>query len=120
MIPDDVLDEMVKNVDYGARRLDRFEPGWWRQIDLGTLELDSTRSCICGQLFSARAETYCEDGFEYVVAGRHRSFTGNPEHYGFDAPDAYDGAGSLMAMYRALDGLWTLAIKDRFENDTLA
>lgn len=34
----------------GAQLLDEKMPGWYRLIDLGTLELFSCAACVCGQL----------------------------------------------------------------------
>lgn len=41
-------------VQRGVALLDEYFPGWWDSIDLGTLNMGSSSSCICGQLFGPK------------------------------------------------------------------
>jgi hypothetical protein len=36
-----------------AAMLDRVKPGWWKKIDLDTLNLASHRQCVLGQLYGS-------------------------------------------------------------------
>lgn len=44
-------DEATRRVTRGAARLDQAKPGWWNQIDEGTLSLESCGRCLLGQLY---------------------------------------------------------------------
>lgn len=39
-----------RRVDRGAEFLDDADPGWYRRVDVGSLELDSGEHCVLGQL----------------------------------------------------------------------
>lgn len=55
----------------GAQLLDAKVPGWWRKIDLDSIQMDECQHCICGQLALAtydevkRAECLAKDGLFY-------------------------------------------------------
>ena len=44
------LEEARIRVTRGAAHLDQVRPGWFNEIDVGTLALDSCTYCIAGQL----------------------------------------------------------------------
>jgi hypothetical protein len=43
------LPDFTKQVSTGAKWLDEVDPGWWRAIDTGTLDLDDENVCVLGQ-----------------------------------------------------------------------
>lgn len=73
---------------YGARILDRYVPGWWKRIDLGTLDLWDIKQCIAGQLFNGREDHY--SGYDWAMCrvpmndGRVSTIT-QMERLGFEA-----------------------------------
>lgn len=61
----------------GAELLDLMEPGWYRRIDLDTLDIRSTNDCVLGQVFRT-TDTWANNG---CGVGRSR--------LGFHAADVY-------------------------------
>lgn len=45
--------EAQRTVDFGARELDRLMPGWFRQIDVSRLRIESCHDCLIGQLYGS-------------------------------------------------------------------
>lgn len=46
------MSTVAERVERGAALLDEKRPGWWQEIDLGTLDIRSTCGCILGQIGS--------------------------------------------------------------------
>ncbi len=42
-----------EEVEVAAGELDEFYPGWWKQIDVWQLDMNSFGLCICGQVAMA-------------------------------------------------------------------
>lgn len=42
---------MIEAVQLGIQRLDEVNPGWYREIDLETLDMSSAARCVLGQLY---------------------------------------------------------------------
>jgi hypothetical protein len=60
----------AERVAVGARALDAKDPDWWKQIDIGELDLASPEKCVLGQLF---AEPQTVEQWEF---------------FGYDSPEA--------------------------------
>ncbi|HEX9809818.1 MAG TPA: hypothetical protein VGC25_09465 [Alphaproteobacteria bacterium] len=84
-----------RSVDRGARYLDRINPGWDRNIDLGDFSIGSYRRCVLGQLhpggyqegvavlgLSAREAWHC--GFDLFPLARWPSWRLFGTRSGFD------------------------------------
>jgi hypothetical protein len=46
------MSTIADRVEHGAALLDAKRPGWWQQIDLGRLNIESPCDCVIGQLGS--------------------------------------------------------------------
>ena len=46
------MSTITERVERGAALLDERRPGWWRDIDMGTLDIRSPCRCILGQMGS--------------------------------------------------------------------
>lgn len=110
-------EELSVRVERGAAWLDETRPGWWREVDLATLDLGSSCRCVLGQVFEKDAALRSYNGFDYVVykVGPHREYW--PEDHGFDFDLYRYGEGADA--YAALDELWISAVKARFEAGSL-
>lgn len=101
------MNDITERVQRGAALLDEKRPGWWREIDLGRLDIGSSCNCVGGQLsgglcsFSVTMESLDLDGEE--------EFTG----HGFEA-DGNDHA-TVEADYAALTVVWRDLITARRE-----
>ena len=85
---------IAERVAAGAAFLDERKPGWWKRINLDTLDIYSCTACVIGQLGMA------DEGHENPF---------DPD-LGFDkALDAAPG----MAGYRALNRAWRRVIEAR-------
>ena len=85
---------LAGRVRKGARLLDERMPGWWRQIDLERLDIDSPCDCVAGQVggyTEVLRALGLDDGAEY--------------DYGFD--------GGSFAEVRALTLAWCELITAR-------
>lgn len=65
-----MIETLLPNVQKGAAWLDETQSGWAKQIYLPDLRLESSRFCICGQLFG-----------DYM--SRPLAVSEKPEDYGF-------------------------------------
>jgi len=93
-------DEARARVARGAAHLDRVRPGWFNEIDEGTLSLDHCGQCIVGQL--------CGDYY------RDRKRLGFTELNVVEHGVALDPApGPLGVQWRPLQEAWIEAIADR-------
>lgn len=70
------IDEARQRVAKGAAHLDQVRPGWFRQIDVGTLSLCDECRCIVGQL--------CGDFNEFSHLRALDLDTGNVVELGFN------------------------------------
>ena len=105
----------------GAAFLDEVRPGWDEKVNLTTLNLESSRHCVLGQVFDEDARSHSSrafvDGFVYAYV---RLLDGNEDNETFnlgfdhtaDADDglAYDGA---TVTYKELDEAWGWLITAR-------
>ncbi len=65
-----MIEFMLPKVQKGVAWLDETQPGWYNRIALDELRLESSRHCICGQLFGDYMSRPLEVGE-------------SPEDYGF-------------------------------------
>lgn len=120
-------------VTNGAEYLDSVWPDWWRQIDLGLLDLSDGCRCILGQIVAPLCTALGWSGVvdEFVgfstaisaIARRKardldevlRYYGGWAADHGFLAGAMDDNIDGVSSMYRALDEAWIALIKERFE-----
>lgn len=125
--PSEAYKAVFQEIDYAARvakgaaLLDEKKPGWERQIDLDTLDIQNATSCVTAQLSSERwysagmeelgltggnGGTYIAHGFnaEGIPGCTCATCQGGPE-----MPDDYDQA----AAYVTLNRLWRELIEGR-------
>lgn len=88
----------------GAQWLDEQHPGWWRHIDLETLDLSSCIQCVCGQL-SRTAYAWSRKGYRTKL-GNFAVTRGFEVRYGYWS-------------YEDLEAEWLLAIVARLKVDAL-
>ena len=91
---------------YGARILDRYMPGWWKQIDLGMLQMHTPDSCIAGILFKNRS-TEGRSGYGWFLSrtpDRDGWISGvlQSDRMGFDLSDYYDDWDTLEYIWKEL------------------
>jgi hypothetical protein len=61
-------------VERGAEWLDEKEPGWANKINIETLDIGLSDSCICGQLFVDRIqELAVQNGYQYAISKYFKS-----------------------------------------------
>ena len=58
----------TERVAKGATLLDEYEPGWWKMIHLGSLQLKDCTFCILGQLFDDYEEGLPALGLSDIAA----------------------------------------------------
>jgi hypothetical protein len=109
-------------VAQGAQLLDEKEPGWWREIDLGTLELSSCKRCICGQLGERKRksyESYVHGTLDVPMYFDDACYEHGPSYYGFDC--LYETVETVepLATWDELDAEWEKVILARREADKL-
>lgn len=113
----------------GAQLLDEKVPGWWRKIDLDSIQMDECQHCICGQLAFAtydevkRAEFISKAGpyhNEYSVYYGHflEERLGLEEDWRHGFCVAWDGFEELYD-WDELEAEWKRAIDVRLEADKL-
>lgn len=113
---------MEARVAAGAEFLDKVKPDWWRDIDVGTLSLNSCAECVLGQLYGGETVVVGDvcfvDGFSVGVAKNKLSNT-EIKDYGFSISlrDVADGRGSggYARAYEKLTDLWISLVKERYE-----
>lgn len=99
--------ESLAAVKRGAKLLDKkFGPNWFRKIKSSTLDLESCRLCVLGQLYAADADEY-EDGFDAGLRILNGEVKGDPTKFGFD--QFYDE----KADWDQLTALWKSEIAAR-------
>lgn len=101
----------------GAQALDDRYPGWWRHINLSTLNVASCNQCVCGQL-----DTHYNGEKEYPHWSRFAAeLTGSYDYedYGFRSmPAAWSSSGHGWKCH-ALTSEWALSIEARRDSDKL-
>lgn len=124
--------KQILGVARGAALLDRVAPGWYDSIDLDHLALDSSTSCVLGQMF--RTEGHYATGL-YRIAGKAIDMgikvklvneadqcSPNPElnpyYYGFAVKGRFGREGELNQRYDVLNTEWTHAIRMRRKVDS--
>lgn len=50
-LSEEYVQALHSNASHGARYLDQFKPGWFKQIDLDRLQLHDCTRCVLGQLY---------------------------------------------------------------------
>jgi hypothetical protein len=107
---------ITERVERGAALLDEKRPGWWRDIDLGTLDIASRCGCVIGQLAGL---TGAQDrGLAYEWATRQLGVGWSDEiPMGFEAPTTREFGGDrvpvIAAEYDALTAAWADLIAAR-------
>lgn len=106
----------IKEVAAGAAWLDENFPGWEREIDLGTFQLDDCHECICGQSLRKFAEEqHIFSGYDYALRGRTTRWA---EGHGFTIL-FHDGVDTQEAWY-STEVMWRELIKERFSSGNLS
>lgn len=108
------MKDLQKNVNRGVQLLDTLVPGWYRNINLGKLNMSDCLNCVVGQ---AVLDVH-NDLFVNTV-----EFCLYESSNGFDVPwkdEASNGGDEYgQASYAELERLWTLAVKAKWAKDTL-
>lgn len=109
----------------GAALLDEQFPGWWRQINVGQLQLSDCNLCILGQIYRPLFNELCANAPSpgcrpedpYAVAQEDLELSNYmTTQYGFNL-DYYEAEGCHD--WGMLTDAWIELIKLRFEEDTL-
>lgn len=111
----------AKEVAAGAYWLDSNFPGWEREIDLGTLNLNDCAECVCGQSLAKFVNRQFATGFD--IAMKRIVGTDNwrvnrihgrqwAKEHGFDS--------DCFRENTALEVLWRELIKERFSSGNLS
>lgn len=107
-------DAVQKRVQRGAEYLDEMDPGWHRRIDPDTLELDSGRHCVLGQLHGEfRLGLGRSDVLSLSSAPR---FSLSPVAYGFKCVEGVSEAWQKRD-YELLTRAWRAAVRIRWAED---
>ena len=107
----DVPETPRQAVAQGAQLLDDTYPGWWRLIDLETLQLSSCTDCVCGQLaFTLLNYAHGDDDSAYAAMRTHLGLDNGANH-GFVI--------GLGWTYNTLEALWREVIQARLEADAI-
>lgn len=107
----------VEEVAAGAQWLDENFPGWEREIDLGTLNLNSCQNCVCGQALHKLVTECLQTGFDVAlkVATGSTFFYGKPKEWA-----VAHGFYVKFGEWEQLESLWLDLIKERFSNGNLS
>jgi hypothetical protein len=96
------LEILRERVEAGIQVLNRRDPKWFLYINLGTMQMESSFSCVLGQ-WERRGhddhEDYMVDGEEPFDTGQRRLRIKHAEFYGFASVDS-------RMDYDHLTGLW--------------
>lgn len=120
----------------GAEWLDGFKPGWEREIEPATLELQSPCRCILGQVFhdeavqsavDANIENDTEEeleldgfnGFDWVLENQGHTFSPWAHRHGFTVI-SYGGYAVYQEAWKQLETEWIDFVKDRFSRGALS
>jgi hypothetical protein len=58
------VSSIAERVAAGAAFLDEHEPGWWKRIDLPSLDLSDCEDCVLGQLLGCYEDGLTELGLD--------------------------------------------------------
>jgi hypothetical protein len=110
------MSTITERVEKGAALLDEKRPGWWRDIDLLTLDIASRCGCVIGQL--AGITKASDRGLVYEAATRSLGVGYTAEiSMGFEAPMTREFGGdrgtAIAAEYAALTAAWRDLITGR-------
>jgi hypothetical protein len=95
-----------------AERLDEERPGWFKEINLGTLAMEDCQNCVVGQLYGDYTAGMGELGIHILKEG---------VTYGVDINDIYGGPESSRehldaladAEYSKMEDAWREEINSR-------
>jgi hypothetical protein len=128
-----MLQIIQKRVTAGAALLDEKMPGWYKKIDLDSLELSDERHCVLGQLFDepVTVPLWKRLGYSSPVHALNAGYDATSpvcvanytagkevlglEHggpFGFDVPD-YEDPDYGKYSFGDLDVAWTALIQER-------
>lgn len=103
-----------KDVEAGAFYLDENHPGWFKKINLDTLDLSNQCNCVLGQLHGDY-----DDGLIEEKIAASRNWSPGPAHR-VALRAIHLGFYSFgRVKYDALTKAWKRAIKDRLNNPAL-
>lgn len=91
---------LLTAVSEGAVLLDKFNEGWWANINLDTLDMQSPTNCILGQLYGNYGDG--RDALEIPV--------GCGDLYGFDSYQSY---------WEDLGLIWSELIEQRIKTSVV-
>lgn len=122
------MNDTEERVERGARLLDEIAPGWETRINLETLDLESTYSCICGQLFAENGRTselsqgpsFYQSGFDWFACTLYEQGAAWAKALGAKAHTSQFGFDIEAEEYEELQDAWIDLIKDRFNSGTLS
>lgn len=104
------VNTIIGRVERGAALLDEKRPGWWKNIDLGRLDISAGCDCVAGQL----------DGFSEMMRGLGLLSLEAQVAHGFEADDEAGPRTPLSVVYdaaerdyRALTEAWRGLIRQR-------
>lgn len=104
-------EEATRRVARGAAHLDQVKPGWWNQIDVGTLTLSSCERCVIGQLAGPREMYPFSAGLRAMglidAAANHGVSLTTGDYPDDPLPDDFEAA------FARLQAAWIAAIADR-------
>jgi hypothetical protein len=118
---------VTARVERGAALLDEKRPGWWREIDLEALSIESRCGCVLGQIGHAVYNVNPKSAFNYAD-GLH--VVGIEAHaacgYGFDqetdpeeSTSFAEGEQAVREEFEALTAAWRDLITARRADDDL-
>lgn len=122
----------IKEVAAGAAWLDKEFPGWEREIDLGTLDLEHCQSCICGQSLRGLVGNNIESGYHAAIilgAKVSEDWVWNQDFvwalswardHGFAVDDRDVSDNHYRTAFDELDVHWSTLIKERFNTGNLS
>lgn len=104
--------ELRKNVRRGARWLDEHVPTWADEVDAEILDLNSTCSCVIGQLADRKVmpawyDFDSEDHFDLLAL------------LGFSVPEQIPMGDDVKDYYGYLTSRWCEEIRTRKETDAV-
>lgn len=95
-----------RKVARGAKRLDRYHPGWWRKIDVAELEMADGEHCILGQCYVG-GDGYLQ-GLSALEIPMNKRGIREDEQFGFDVRLTGDES------YAELRDAWVRYLKARY------
>lgn len=105
-----------ERVARGAAQLDETRPGWFRDVDLETLAVDDTESCVLTQLYGSFSEGVNALGLRHLCCARCESRaegTTSDADLGFDV---FYGREDARESFTVLNEAWRDEIEHRRGN----